>query len=93
MSNQRLRSRHSNPNVSQTAKDVRAGQEALVEIFERIETFLRRLEIYISVPPNEEMMDTITTIMIEILGILANTTREIKQGRLSKSLLYEYVTV
>jgi hypothetical protein len=39
------------------------------------------------VPPSEEMADTITTIMIEILGILAIATKEIKQGRTSKSLL------
>jgi hypothetical protein len=65
----------------------------LIEIFERIETFFQRLEVYTSVPPNEEMADTITTIMIEILGILAIATKEIKQGRTSKSLLYEYVTV
>ena len=89
VSNQRLCARHSNPNTSQTAKDVRAAQEALVGIFERIESFLRRLEIYTTVPPNEEMVDTITTIMTEILGILSIATKEIKQGRISKSLFYE----
>ena len=93
VSNLRLRVRHSNLNVSQATKDARAGQEALAEIFERIEIFLRRLEIYCSVPPNEEMVDTITTIMIEILGILSIATKEIKQGRTSKSLLYEYAIV
>ena len=84
---------HFDPNIPQAAKDVRAGQEALVEIFERIETFFRRLEIYCSVPPNGEMVDTITTIMIEILSILAIATKDIKQGRMSKSFLYEYVAV
>ena len=49
--------------------------------------------MYCSVPPNGEMMDTITTIMIEILGILAIATKDIKQGRMSKSFLYEYVAV
>jgi hypothetical protein len=81
-----------NSNISQAAKDVRAGQEALVDIFERIETFLRRLEIYTSVPPNEEMVDTITTIMVEILGILGIATKEIKQRRSSKYFLYGSVT-
>jgi hypothetical protein len=74
-------------NLSQAAKDVRAGQGALVEIFEHLETFFRRLEVYTSVPLNEEMADTITKIMVEILGILAIATKEIKQGRMSKSLL------
>ncbi|KAH9989294.1 hypothetical protein BJV77DRAFT_1151561 [Russula vinacea] len=68
------------------AKDVRAGQDALVDIFERIETFFRRLEIYTSVPPNEEMVDTITTIMVEVLSILAIATKEVRQGRTKKYL-------
>ena len=79
----------SNTDILQAAKDVRAGQDALFDIFERIETFFRRLEIYTSVPPNEEMADTISTIMVEVLCILATATKEIKQGRTSKSLLYK----
>ena len=30
----------------QAAKDVRASQNTLVDIFERIESFFRRLEVY-----------------------------------------------
>ena len=52
-----------------------------------MESFFRRLEIYNSVPPNEEMMDTITRIMIEVLGILAIATEEIKKGRTRKFFL------
>jgi hypothetical protein len=80
---------HFDENISQAAKDVRAGKDALVDIFGRIESFFRRLEIYTSVPANQEMADTITTIMVEILGILAIATKEIKQGRTSMSLLYK----
>ncbi|KAF8492083.1 hypothetical protein F5888DRAFT_1860114 [Russula emetica] len=68
------------------AKDVRAGQDALFDIFERIETFFRRLEIYTEVPPNQEMVDTITTIMVEVLSILAIAIKEMKQGRTKKYL-------
>jgi hypothetical protein len=78
---------HFNNNVRQAAKDVRAGQEALFEIFERMEAFFRRLEIHTSVPPNGEMTDTITAIMVEVLRILGIATKEMKQGRTSKSLL------
>lgn len=74
---------------SQTVKDVRAGQDALIDIFERIETFFRRLEIYTEVPPNQEMADTITTIMVEVLCILAIATKEIRQGRTSKFFVVE----
>ena len=79
--------------ILQAAKDVRAGRDALVDIFERIETFFRRLEIYTEVPPNQEMVDTISMIMVEVLSILAIATKEVKQGRISKSFLYKFVTV
>ena len=46
-----------------------------------------------SVPPNEEMADTITTIMVEVLSILAIATKEIRQGRTSKSLRFASVTI
>jgi hypothetical protein len=74
-------------NVSQAVKDVRGGQDALVDILERMEAFFRRLEIYTSVPPSQEMFDTITTIMVEVLCILAIATKQIRQGRLSKCML------
>ena len=70
--------------MSQTAKDVRASEDTLVDIFERIEFFFRRLEIYTEVPPTPEMTDIIMQIMVEVLSILGIATKEIKQGRTSK---------
>ena len=55
-----------------------------MDIFERIEQFFRRLEIYTEVPPTTEMMETIIQIMVEILSILGIATKEIKQGRTSE---------
>jgi hypothetical protein len=55
-----------------------------VDIFEHIEGFFRRLEIYTEVPPTTEMMDTIIQIMVEVLSILGIAMKEIKQGRMSK---------
>ena len=78
----------SNVYTSQAAKDARASQDALIDIFERIEMFLRRLEIYTELPSTTEMMDIIIQIMVEVLSILGVATREIKQGRMSKYLLY-----
>jgi hypothetical protein len=83
-----LRSVHPNTNDSQAAKDVRAGQDTLFEVFERIEAFFQRLEIYTGAAFNQEMMDIITEIMVEVLNILGIVTKEIKQGRASKLLLY-----
>ena len=68
----------------QAAKDVQASQDILIDIFERIENFFRRLQSYIEVPPTPEMMDIIAKIMVEVLSILAIATKEIKQGRASE---------
>jgi hypothetical protein len=84
---------HCNTHISQAAKDVRASQGTLVDIFERIEMFFRRLEIYTEVRPTMEMMDMIVQIMVEVLSILGIATKEIKQSRMSEYLLYKYVTV
>jgi hypothetical protein len=63
---------------------VRASQDTLVDIFERIESFFRRLEVYTKVPPTPEMMDIIMQIMVEVLSILGIATKEMKQGRTSE---------
>ncbi|KAH9962791.1 hypothetical protein BGW80DRAFT_1255534 [Lactifluus volemus] len=62
------------------AKDVGASQDTLVDLFDRIETFFQRLEIYIKVRVTEAMKSLIAKIMAEILGILAIATKEIRQG-------------
>ena len=77
----------------QTVKDVQASQGTLIDIFERIENFFRRLENYAEVPPTPEMMDMIGKIMVEVLSILAITTKEIKQGRTSEFSINTYATI
>ena len=64
--------------------DVRASHDTLIEIFERIETFFQRLEIYTRVSPPPEMIDVIVKIMVEVISILGMATKEMKQGRTSK---------
>ncbi|KAH9166814.1 hypothetical protein EDB89DRAFT_1815089, partial [Lactarius sanguifluus] len=68
------------------AKDVAASQDALIDIFERIESFFRRLEEYSEVPTTEAMKDTIVKIMVEVLGIFGIVTKEMKQGRTKRYL-------
>ena len=68
------------------AKDVEASQDALIDLFERIENFFKRLETYTSVPPTEAMTDIIVKIMIEVLNIFAIATKEMRQGRASALL-------
>ncbi|KAH9175531.1 hypothetical protein EDB89DRAFT_2066444 [Lactarius sanguifluus] len=66
------------------AKDVDASQEALADLFERIENFFKRLESYTEVPPTDAMTDMIVKIMVEVLNIFAIATKEMKQGRAKK---------
>ena len=80
---------YSNAYISQAAKDVRASQDTLIDVFERIEMFFRRLDVYTGVPPTNEMMDVIIQIMAEVLSILGIATKEIKQGRMSKYFPYK----
>ncbi|KAH9047742.1 hypothetical protein EDB84DRAFT_1673401, partial [Lactarius hengduanensis] len=65
----------------QAVKDVRASQNALVDLFDRMEYFFMRLEKYIDVRPTAAMTDIIVKIMVEVISILGIVTKEIKQGR------------
>jgi archaellum component FlaC len=78
---------HRNAYIFQAAKDVRASQDTLMDVFERIESFFRRLEVYTEVPQTTEMMDTIILIMVEVLSILGVATKEIRQGRMSECFI------
>ncbi|KAH9165572.1 hypothetical protein EDB89DRAFT_2233302 [Lactarius sanguifluus] len=68
------------------AKDVETGQDALIDLFERIENFFKRLESYTSVRPTDVMTDMIVKIMVEVLNIFAIATKEMKQSRAKKYL-------
>ncbi|KAI9438390.1 hypothetical protein BJY52DRAFT_1217465 [Lactarius psammicola] len=68
------------------AKDVEASQDALVDLFGRIENFFKRLETYTSVRPTDTMTDIIVKIMVEVLNIFAIATKEMRQGRAKKYL-------
>ena len=64
--------------------DVNASQEMLVDLFERIESFLKRLESHTELRPSEAMTDMMVKIMVEVLSVLAIVTVEIKQTRRSQ---------
>lgn len=69
----------------QAIKDVSASYDALVDLFESTENFLRRLDIYVKIPQTTAMTEIIVKIMVELLSILALATQQVKQGRLSAS--------
>src|SRR6266852_3504135 len=79
--------------TSKAVRDTRASHGIIVEIFERIEFFFLRLEMYTEVPPTPEMKEIIIKIMVEVLSILAIATKDINQCRMSGLFLYEYVAV
>ena len=66
------------------AKDVEASQDVVVDLFVRIESFIRRLDSYTEVRPTAAMTDIIVKIMVEILSILAIATKGIKEKRASR---------
>ena len=70
--------------MHQAARDVHSTQDALIDIFERVETFFQRLEVYTEVPPTPEMINMMVKIMVEILSVLGIATKDIKQGRTSE---------
>ena len=76
--------------ISQTAKDASYSRDKLIEIFNCIERFFHRLEIYTGITPTAAMRDIIIEIMAEVLAILAITTKEVKRGRFSRSTLHGF---
>ncbi len=69
--------------LSQAAKDVNASQDTLIDLFESIENFFKRLASYTTVRPTAGMTDIIVKIMVEVLNIFAIATNKMKQGRTS----------
>ena len=70
--------------LSQASKAVSASQDALANIFGRMENFFMRLETYMKVRPTTGMTDIIVKIMVEVLCILSIATKEMKQSRASE---------
>jgi hypothetical protein len=69
--------------LCQAANGVSSSYDALLELFECLGSFLKRLEIYVTIPPTTTMTDVIVQIMVEVLLVLALATKQVKQGRFS----------
>ena len=55
----------------------------LIDLFERIGRFFKRLECYTERTASEGMTDMMVEVMVEVLSVLAIVTVEIKQSRRS----------
>ena len=75
------------------ANGVNADDDALVDLLESIEHFLKPVRIYTQIPPTPEMDDTVFNIIVEMLSTLALATKELKQGRPSGSLLADALPI
>ena len=56
----------------------------LVDLFERIQFFLKRLGVHTRISPTQEMTEILVKIMAEVLSILTIATKEVQQSRTSK---------
>ena len=58
--------------------------DALLELFECVGSFLKRLEIYTKISLSPLMTEIIIKIMAEVISILSQAKKQVKQGRFSK---------
>ena len=61
-----------------------SSYDALVDLFECLANFLKRIRIYSDLPLTPAMTEISVKIMVELLSVLALATKQIKQGRFSK---------
>ena len=62
----------------------------IVDLFERIESFFKRLECHTELKPSEAMTDMMVKIMVEVLSVLAIVTVEIKERRRSQFITSDF---
>jgi hypothetical protein len=74
-----------NNQAYQVIKGVVDDYVALVDLFESIEHFLNRLDIYTRIPPTAAMTEIVVKILVELLSTLALATRQINQRKPSES--------
>ena len=74
----------------QAAQGVSTSYDALIDLFERFEHYLGRLKIFTEIPSVlREVGEILVNIMVELLGVLALATQQIKQGRFSAFFLLD----
>ena len=73
--------------VYQAVKGVIDSYDAVVELLETIETFLRCLDIYTRIPPTVGITEIVVKILVELLSTLALATKQIEEGKSSESAL------
>ncbi|KAH9002653.1 hypothetical protein EDB86DRAFT_192910 [Lactarius hatsudake] len=67
-----------------TASGVSSSYDALVDLFECLGHFLKRLQICTGLPFTPSSTEISVKIMVELLSVLALATKQVKQGRFKK---------
>jgi hypothetical protein len=70
--------------LHQAIKDISKSYDALVDLFESFESFLRRLDIYTKIPSTTSMSEIVVKILTELLSTISLAIEQAKQGRLSE---------
>ena len=73
--------------MHQAAKGVTTSYDALLDLLESIEHRLKPVDIYTQIPHTLAIDELVVKIMAELLYTLALTTKELKQGGSSESIL------
>jgi hypothetical protein len=68
----------------QAASGVSSSYDALVDLFECLGNFLKRIRIYSDIPLTSSMTEIGVKMMVELLSVLALATKQVKQGRFSE---------
>ena len=71
-------------------KDVIASYETLINLFERTQFFLQRLNHYITASLTLEMTELLAKILAQVLFVLALSTKEMKERRISALIYSRY---
>jgi hypothetical protein len=76
--------------LHQTIKDISKSYDALIDLFESFESFVRRLDIYTKIPSTTVISEIIVKILIEMLSTISLAIQQAKQGRLSEPHPHHY---
>ena len=73
--------------MHQAANGVVDSYDALVDLLEAIEHFLKRIDIYTEIPLTPAMDELVVKILVELLSTLGSATKNLNQGRSGESVL------
>jgi methyl-accepting chemotaxis protein len=75
---------------TQIVKDVIASYETLINLLERTQFFLQRLNHYVTASLTPEMTELLAKILAQVLFVLAISTKEMRERRISALIYSKY---